>query len=109
MPTQLLQSQTQLPAGASSLSGNAKVSASALLKMEEHLGKDALDDSNDHNIMFDDDLLPGLYSELGQTLPPRRNYQQYPVYTPKSSSEYFSVRNSMPNPMNVSGDYRVGF
>jgi hypothetical protein len=42
MPPQLLQSKTELPVGASALSGNPKVSASALLKMEEFLGKDAL-------------------------------------------------------------------
>lgn len=41
----LTASKMELPVGASHLSGDPKVSASALLKMEEHLGKEALDDS----------------------------------------------------------------
>jgi hypothetical protein len=136
MPPQLLPSvQTQLPAGASGLSGDPKVSATALLKMEEHLGKDALDDSSkyhsnnrvkcildDHNL-FDDDPLLGVYRDLGQPLSSqRRGYQQYPVYLPKSSSlhtnlftfmtnlgsaEYNSIRSSIPNPLSVPGNYRV--
>lgn len=98
MPHQLAPSiRSQLPVGASALTGDPKVSASSLLKMEEFLGKDALDDSSkntlrllkpklvldDHNL-FDDDILPGLYMELGQRLPSQRRYQQYPVYAPKS-------------------------
>lgn len=75
-----------MPLGASALTGNPKVSASQLLKMEEHLGKDALDDSNDHNL-FDDDPLIDVYMGLGQPLPSqRRGYQNFPVYTPKSNN-----------------------
>jgi len=109
-PTQLApkSQHTDLPMGASTLSGDPKVSAASLLKMEQYLGKDALDDSNDHNL-FDADPLIGIYSELGYRLPSHNSYRQYPVYTPKSSSEYHSIRSSLPNPANVRGDYRGSF
>ncbi|KAI6239113.1 hypothetical protein M3Y99_00614600 [Aphelenchoides fujianensis] len=38
-----------------------------------------------------------------------RHYSQYPVYTPKSSSEYFQTRERLPNPMLVDGNYRGSF
>ncbi|CAD5215950.1 unnamed protein product [Bursaphelenchus okinawaensis] len=100
-------SRGELPGGASGLTGDPKVSASALLKMEEHLGKEALDDSLDHEILYDD-ALPRMYSELGITSPSERNYRQYPVYNPKSSSEYFATRNSTFNPSRYSEDSYKG-
>lgn len=45
----------------------------------KHLNKHLTLD--DHNITYDDDLLSGLYSELGHTYPSHRSYQQYPVPT----------------------------
>ncbi|KAI6188557.1 hypothetical protein M3Y98_00367500 [Aphelenchoides besseyi] len=106
MPTEF--SHLQLPAGASNLSGDPKVSAASLLRMEQHLGADALDDSNDH-ILFDDDMLSSLYTELGARSSTARKYSQYPVYSPKTSSEYFSLRDSRPNPLTVEGNYRGSF
>lgn len=53
MPPQLIKSpHNELPAGASALSGDPKVSAAQLLKMEQFLGKDALDDSSKFMIYF---------------------------------------------------------
>ncbi|CAD5221921.1 unnamed protein product [Bursaphelenchus xylophilus] len=95
------QSNGQLPAGACGLTGDPKVSASALLKMEEHLGKEALDDSLDHEILYDD-ALPRMYSELGISSPTERSYRQYPVYNPKTSSEYFALKNSTTAPIRYS-------
>ena len=41
-------SYSQLPAGASALSGNPKVSAAALLKLEEHLGRGNANEKADY-------------------------------------------------------------
>lgn len=53
-----------LPAGACGLSGDPKVSAAAILKMEEHLGKEALDDSRKSLAMTCYDPSLGLCTDL---------------------------------------------
>ncbi|KAI6177238.1 hypothetical protein M3Y97_00885100 [Aphelenchoides bicaudatus] len=104
MPVQLGPSSTPLPAGASALTGNPKVSASQLLKMEEHLGKDALDDSNDHNL-FDDDPLIDVY--MGTW--PAVAFSTTWISKLSGSAEYNAIRSSVPNPLTVSGNYRGSF
>ncbi|TKR78007.1 hypothetical protein L596_018884 [Steinernema carpocapsae] len=71
-----------------------KISASSMLKMEEHLGKHALDDSMDMMDMYHSPL-ENMYADLGLTAPDRRSYVQYPVYNPKQSSEWFSVSHNL--------------
>uniref|UniRef100_A0A915D7P5 Uncharacterized protein n=1 Tax=Ditylenchus dipsaci TaxID=166011 RepID=A0A915D7P5_9BILA len=89
-----------------------KISAAAMLKMEEHLGKDALDDTMDDEAL--ESPLDAIYQELGigvqglNTISTTsRLSSQYPVYTPKSSSEYFSVRETPPlhYMQNLSGNH----
>ncbi|ETN79978.1 hypothetical protein NECAME_02455, partial [Necator americanus] len=75
------------------------VSASNMLKMEQSLGKYAIDDSLD---TYDDTglymktPLESLYAELGLdkpeiVSPQHALYRQFPVYMPKQSSEYFAI------------------
>ncbi|KAK6742812.1 hypothetical protein RB195_010214 [Necator americanus] len=70
------------------------VSASNMLKMEQSLGKYAIDDSLD---TYDDTglymktPLESLYAELGLDKPEHALYRQFPVYMPKQSSEYFAI------------------
>ncbi|EYC39975.1 hypothetical protein Y032_0634g909 [Ancylostoma ceylanicum] len=70
------------------------LSASRMLKMEQSLGKYALDDSLD---TYDDTglylktPLESLYAELGLSKPENALYRQFPVYMPKQSSEYFAI------------------
>jgi hypothetical protein len=79
-----------------------KVSATTMLKLEQHLGKDALDDSNDMALLDN-------YDETGLSGIGQNTYQQYQVYSPKSSSEYFSVMHSLPNPQTAPVNYRGSF
>ncbi|CAJ0597478.1 unnamed protein product [Cylicocyclus nassatus] len=72
------------------------VSASNMLKMERTLGKHALDDTMDSYSFDDNGLflktpLEALYSELGLNKSEHALYRQFPVYTPKQSSEYFAI------------------
>jgi hypothetical protein len=85
-----------------------RVSASTLLKLEQNFGKDALDDSND-NMLVNQSPLERMYDELGSSGIEQKAYQQYQVYAPKSSSEYFSVMHSLPNPQTAPGNYRGSF
>jgi len=72
-----------------------------MLKMEEHLGKDALSDELDDTFLespldeiYQELGVSGIYgtgASIGRILP----HHQFPVYTPKSSSEYFSVMGSV--------------
>ncbi|KHJ92969.1 hypothetical protein OESDEN_07127 [Oesophagostomum dentatum] len=70
------------------------LSASRMLKMEQTLGKHALDDSMD---AYDDSglnlrtPLESLYAELGLNKSEHALYRQFPVYMPKQSSEYFAI------------------
>lgn len=47
------------------------------------------------------------YDEIGLRGIGQNTYQQYQVYSPKSSSEYFSVMHSLPNPQTAPVNYRV--
>uniref|UniRef100_A0A914ZCB1 Uncharacterized protein n=1 Tax=Panagrolaimus superbus TaxID=310955 RepID=A0A914ZCB1_9BILA len=85
-----------------------KISATTMLKLEQHLGKDALDDSNDMALL-DKSPLERMYDELGLSGIEQKTYQQYQVYAPKSSSEYFSVMHSSPNPQTAPTNYRGSF
>ncbi|CAI4227508.1 unnamed protein product [Auanema sp. JU1783] len=65
------------------------ISASTMLKMERTLGRGALDDK------YDDDLLKtpleAMYDELGLKSNDNALYRNYQVYVPKQSSEYYAI------------------
>jgi len=91
-----------------------KISASAMLKMEEHLGKEALDDTMDDEAL--ESPLDAIYQELGigitglnLTSSISKSGSQYPVYAPKTSKEYFSVQQSVPSLHSSTGKYRGAF
>uniref|UniRef100_A0AC35TSL8 Protein TSSC4 n=1 Tax=Rhabditophanes sp. KR3021 TaxID=114890 RepID=A0AC35TSL8_9BILA len=71
------------------------ISASAMLKMQDHYGKDCLDDGNDLNLDLDEDVesLDKILADMGVSTGKQYKFQKYPVYKPKSSSEYFSTLN----------------
>jgi hypothetical protein len=94
-----------------------KISASAMLKMEEQLGKSALDDTMDDEAL--DGSLDAIYEELGIN-PSAMHYSsstayrpssQYPVYAPKSSREYREIRDSVSNYniLRLPSNYRTTF
>ncbi|CAI5451100.1 unnamed protein product [Caenorhabditis angaria] len=64
-------------------------------KDKERLARDhglaALDDKYDHDHYFEKMPLENLYAELGLKNPASTNYRSFPVYEPKSSSEYFAT------------------
>ena len=65
--------------------------------------------SDDHNLFYEDPLAV-VYRDMsgrGGGSYTSASLSSYPVYTPKSSSEYFSVRNSQPNPHLTPSTYRV--
>lgn len=90
-----------------------KISAAAMRRIEEQLGKDALDET------YDDQLwkspLDEIYTELGIGTPSLASASTEPsfaVYAPKTSSEYFSTASALP-PANsyrssALGTYRLG-
>uniref|UniRef100_A0A0N5AZM1 Protein LAZY 1-like n=1 Tax=Syphacia muris TaxID=451379 RepID=A0A0N5AZM1_9BILA len=82
---------TKLP---SSLATDQGVSASRMLKMEGTFGPGALDETYDDDVLRDP--LEKLYSEMGlssflSSSLKNNCLTQYPVYTPKQSSEYYST------------------
>ncbi|PAV80027.1 hypothetical protein WR25_23003 isoform B [Diploscapter pachys] len=66
-------------------------SASTMLRMERQLGKHALDDSYDESHYFTKTPLEGIYEEIGLKTNQNSVYRHFPVYKPKSSSEYFAA------------------
>uniref|UniRef100_A0A7E4UZQ8 Zasp-like motif domain-containing protein n=1 Tax=Panagrellus redivivus TaxID=6233 RepID=A0A7E4UZQ8_PANRE len=79
-------------------SSTPKVSASAMLKLEQEFGKHALDDSNDAQFV-EKSPLEKLYDDLGLLGIEQKNYKNYQssgnswqVYNPKSSGEYYGTR-----------------
>ena len=58
-------------------------------------------------MLLDKSPLERMYDELGLSGIEEKTYQQYQVYAPKSSSEYFSVMHSLPNPLTAASNYRV--
>uniref|UniRef100_A0A9J2PWU4 Zasp-like motif domain-containing protein n=1 Tax=Ascaris lumbricoides TaxID=6252 RepID=A0A9J2PWU4_ASCLU len=83
------------------------ISASTMLRMQEHLGSSALDDSLD-NILLKSPL-ESAYSELGLTGLEDKTYRNYPIYMPKQSNEYFSLKHGtkpyIDNPLDYQGVY----
>ncbi|KHN74735.1 hypothetical protein Tcan_14696 [Toxocara canis] len=81
------------------------ISASAMLRMQEHLGFAALDDSLDNTLLKSP--LESTYSGLGLTGLEDTTYRHYPVYIPKQSNEYFSLRHGtrpyVSNPVDYQG------
>ncbi|CAK5091467.1 unnamed protein product [Meloidogyne enterolobii] len=90
-----------------------KISAAAMRRVESQLGRDALDDSNDDQLWKSP--LDEIYAELGISssglLDSRPSL--FPVYTPKSSTEYFSTVTANPSSIpshrsSALGTYRLG-
>ncbi|VDK59871.1 unnamed protein product [Anisakis simplex] len=83
------------------------ISASAMLRMHDQLGRSALDESLD-NVLLQSPL-EGTYSSLGLTGLADTSYLNYPVYMPKQSNEYFSRRHGIKpyvdNPLDYQGVY----
>ncbi|KAK0417152.1 hypothetical protein QR680_012857 [Steinernema hermaphroditum] len=74
--------------------GEQSISAMRMLAMEQHLGKDALDESIE--IDMHSSPLDNMLADLGVGgLTSRSTYVQFPVYTPKQSSEYFSISHNI--------------
>lgn len=94
--------------------GPQKVSASAMKRVEEELGRDAIDDSNDNELWkFPLDAeLEELIEKNTFDRKPRATSSSYQIYTPKSSREYFSTLNTAPPPSalrsSYTGNYRLG-
>uniref|UniRef100_A0A915LF73 Uncharacterized protein n=1 Tax=Meloidogyne javanica TaxID=6303 RepID=A0A915LF73_MELJA len=79
-----------------------KISAAAMRRVESQLGRDALDDSNDDQLWKSP--LDEIYAELGISTPSSLSSglldsrpSLFPVYTPKSSTEYFSTVTANPS------------
>lgn len=89
-----------------------KISAAAMRRVELQLGKDALDDSNDDQLWKSP--LDEIYAELGISSGSMDGRSSlFPVYTPKSSTEYFSTITANPSSIpshrsSALGTYRLG-
>uniref|UniRef100_A0A915NCY2 Uncharacterized protein n=3 Tax=Meloidogyne TaxID=189290 RepID=A0A915NCY2_9BILA len=95
-----------------------KISAAAMRRVESQLGRDALDDSNDDQLWKSP--LDEIYAELGISTPSSLSSglldsrpSLFPVYTPKSSTEYFSTVTANPSSIpshrsSALGTYRLG-
>jgi len=95
--------------GSGATANPSRISASTMLRMENELGKHALDDSNDLHLLnvssdpFAQSPLDALYAELGLSNPKpskHSSYNNYQVYNPKQSSEYNSIAYSLPSGKN---------
>ncbi|CEF65511.1 Hypothetical protein SRAE_2000019000 [Strongyloides ratti] len=88
------------------------ISARTMLKMEQHLGKHALDNLGDMHLDLDSkhhDPMDELYSEIGLCKPETTRFSEYVVYKPKCSSEYFSTLNRRQYPIYSSDDCKGAF
>ncbi|KAF7639558.1 hypothetical protein Mgra_00000888 [Meloidogyne graminicola] len=89
-----------------------KISAAAMRRVESQLGRDALDDSNDDQLWKSP--LDEIYAELGiSNIAMNDRPSLFPVYTPKSSTEYFSTVTANPSSIpshrsSALGTYRLG-
>ncbi|KAI1731668.1 hypothetical protein Ddc_00499 [Ditylenchus destructor] len=113
MPAKLTNNSTVTAMQTSNgLAPGKKISASAMLKMANELGDGALDDTMDEDAL--ENPLDSIYAELGisgldvTSVNPIR-LSQYQVYTPKTSTEYYSTKASTTSSGYLPSGYRSSF